>query len=135
MYQSDMSVHDNGIAIVEYENGIRASHAECFVTGKSYRSYTIVGTKGVAYTKTDDTKITINTRYKKETITFEITPVEGDHGGADPGLVDSFVRAIKGEKVKTATFEEGMMSTAIGQAAELSKEEERVVFIDELLNK
>ena len=43
--------------------------------------------------------------------------------------------AIKGEKVKTATFEEGMMSTAIGQAAELSKEEERVVFIDELLNK
>lgn len=135
MYQSDMSVHDNGIAIVEYENGVRASHAECFVTGKSYRSYTIVGTKGVAYTKTDDTKITINTRYKKETITFEITPVEGDHGGADPGLVDSFVRAIKGEKVKTATFEEGMMSTAIGQAAELSKEEERVVFIDELLNK
>ena len=135
MYQSDMSVHDNGIAILEYENGIRASHSECFVTGKSYRSYTIVGTKGVAQTRTDGTKITINTRYKKETITFEITPVEGDHGGADPGLVDSFVRAIKGEKVKTATFEEGMISTAIGQAAELSKEEERVVFIDELLNK
>ena len=134
MYQSDMSVHDNGIAIVEYENGIRASHSECFVTSKSFRSYTVVGTKGIASTRTDGRTITVDLRFSGDKITYEIKPVEGGHNGADPGLVDSFIRAIKGEKVQTATFEEGMLSTAIGQAAELSKEEDRVVFIDELLN-
>ena len=133
MYQSDMSTHDNGIAIVEYENGVRASHSECFVCGKSYRSYTIVGTKAVASARTDANKIVIDDRFNGERTTYEISVKDGGHGGADPGLVDSFIRAIKGEKVQTATFEEGMISTAIGQAAELSKEEERVVFIKELL--
>ena len=133
MYQSDMSVHDNGIAILEYENGIRASHSECFVCGKSYRSYTIVGTKAIAHTRTDGNTITVEDRFDGGKITYEIAAKEGGHGGADPDLVDSFIRAIKGEKVQSATFYEGMISTAIGQAAELSKEEERTVFIKELM--
>ena len=133
MYQSDMSVHDNGIAILEYENGIRASHSECFVCGKSYRSYTIVGTKAIAHTRTDGNTITVEDRFDGGKITYEIAAKEGGHGGADPDLVDSFIRAIKGEKVQSATFYEGMISTAIGQAAELSKEEDRTVFIKELM--
>ena len=132
MYQSDMSVHDNGIAIVEYENGVRASHSECFVCGKSYRSYTVVGTKAIAHTRTDSNVIVVEDRFGGGKTTYEISTKEGGHGGADPGLVDSFIRAIKGEKVQSATFEEGLISTAIGQAAELSKEEDRTVFIKEL---
>ena len=133
MYQSDMSVHDNGIAIVEYENGVRASHAECFVTHDSFRTYSVVGTKGVATCELHGTTVKVTRRHKDEVITFEIPHADGGHAGADPGLLDSFLRAIRGEKVQCATFEQGMMSTAIGQAAELSKEEERVVFIKELL--
>lgn len=133
MYQSDLSTHDNGIAIVEYENGVRASHSECFVCGKSYRSYNIVGTKAVASARTDGSTIVVDDRFNGERVTYEISRKDGGHSGADPGLVDSFIRAIKGEKVQSATFEEGLISTAIGQAAELSKEQERVVFIKELL--
>ena len=133
MYQSDMSVHDNGVAIVEYENGVRATHTECFVTGKDYRTYNVVGTKGAVFCELHGTTLTVTKRYNKETITYEITPPKGGHAGADPGLLDSFLRAIRGEKVKCATFEEGLLSTAIGQAAELSKDEERVVFLKELL--
>ena len=32
MYLSDKTVHDNGIAMVEYDNGARASHMECFIS-------------------------------------------------------------------------------------------------------
>ena len=73
--------------------------------------------------------ITVEDRFDGGKITYEIAAKEGGHGGADPDLVDSFIRAIKGEKVQSATFYEGMISTAIGQAAELSKEEDRTVFI------
>ena len=53
--------------------------------------------------------------------------------GADPGLLESFVQTIRGRETNTSTFEQGMLSTAIGQAAELSRAENRVVFIKELL--
>ena len=133
MYLSDLSVHDNGIAMVEYENGVRASHMECFVTGMSDRLYTIVGTLGQASLSLSGRTITVIKRWTREKITYEIPEGSGGHAGADPGLVESFIQTIRGKETNTSTFEQGMLSTAIGQAAELSRAENRVVFIKELL--
>ena len=130
MYMSDLSVHDNGIAVVEYENGARASHMECFVTSITDRRYTVVGTLAVADVSLAERKIVISKRWSEEKITYDIPEVEGGHGGADPQLLDSFVRAIKGESVPQASLREGMFATAIAEAAELSREEERTVFVE-----
>jgi len=127
---SDLSVHDNGFAIVEYENGVRASHMECFTAGMSDRLYTVVGTLATAQASLGKREIVITKRWTKERITYEIPEVDGSHGGADPGLVASFVAAVKGEKVPQASLVEGMYSTAIAEAAELSREEDRTVFIE-----
>ncbi len=133
MYQSDLSVHDNGIAMVEYENGARVSHMECFVSGMSDRLYTIVGTHGQATLSLSGRTIQVLKRWSKEVITYEIPEVKGSHAGADPGLLDSFVQTILGKEDNSSTVEQGMLSTAIGQAAELARAENRVVFIDELM--
>ena len=106
---------------------------ECFVTGMSDRLYTIVGTLGQASLNLSGRTITVIKRWTHEKITYEIPEVTGGHAGADPGLVESFIRTIRGEETNTSTFEQGMLSTAIGQAAELSRAENRVVFISELL--
>jgi hypothetical protein len=42
MYLSDKDTHDNGFAIIEYENGVKAMHMECFVTPISDRRYTVL---------------------------------------------------------------------------------------------
>lgn len=130
MYMSDLSVHDNGFAIVEYENGVRASHMECFTAGMSDRLYTVVGTLATAQASLGKREIVITKRWTKERITYEIPEIDGSHGGADPGLVASFVAAVKGEKVPQASLVEGMYSTAIAEAAELSREEDRTVFVE-----
>ena len=130
MYLSDLSVHDNGIAMVEYENGIRASHIECFVTGFGDRLYTIVGTKAIAQASLANNHIKIINRWSREEINIQVPVVEGGHNGADPALVDSFIKTINGEASNTTTLEQGMLSTAIAEAAELSKEENRTVFIE-----
>ncbi len=132
MYLSDKDTHDNGIAIVEYENGIRASHLECFVTSVTDRRYTIVGDKGQADVSLHDRTITVRPRWSKEVITYQIPEVDGGHGGADPGLIDAFIKVIKGDSSNTSTAEHGMISTAIGQAAELSVREGRMVYLEEL---
>ncbi|NOY74357.1 MAG: hypothetical protein GXP32_01010 [Kiritimatiellaeota bacterium] len=58
-----------------------------------------------------------------------------DTGGTDTFLVDSFIDVIKGVRPATSTLEHGLLSTAIGQAAELASRENRTVFINELVGK
>jgi hypothetical protein len=47
-------------------------------------------------------------------------------------LIDSFFKVLKGEEKNNSTTEHGMWSTAIGQAAEISRREERTVKVAEL---
>lgn len=133
MYTSDKDVHDNGIAIVEYENGVRCSHLECFITSFTDRQYTLVGDRGMAEVSLHDRTILVRPRWSAETILHQIPPAEGGHGGSDPDLVSSFVKVIKGGTPCSSTAEHGMLSTAIGQAAEISWRENRIVQVDELL--
>lgn len=132
MYTSDKDTHDNGIAIVEYENGVKASHLECFITSYEDRLYTVVGDKGQAEISLYNRTILIRPRWSKEVITYHIPEVEGGHGGADPKLIDAFFKVIKGEEGNNSTTEHGLWSTAIGQAAEISRREERTVRVAEL---
>jgi predicted dehydrogenase len=132
MYTSDKDTHDNGIAIVEYENGAKASHLECFITSLGDRFYTVVGDLGQAEVSLLQRTITIRPRWNQEVITHHIPEMEGGHGGADPMLIDEFFKVLKGEEENSSTIEHGMWSTVIGQAAELSRREERTVKVAEL---
>jgi predicted dehydrogenase len=133
IFTSDKDTHDNGIAIVEYEGGIRASHMECFVTSMSDRLYTVIGDKGQAEVSLHGKKIIVRPRWTQEVVTYDIPEASGGHGGADPGLVESFLDIIRGDSSNTSTAEHGMFSTAVGQAAEISSRENRMVFIKELM--
>ena len=133
MYCSDKDVHDNGIAMVEYENGAKASHMECFVAPFSDRLYTVVGDRGVAEVSLHKRTILGRPRWSQETIFHQIPEAVGGHGGADPGLLGSFIKTLQGESSVTSTLEHGMLSTSIGQAAEISRREERTVFVKELM--
>ena len=132
MYTSDKDTHDNGIAIVEYENGAKASHLECFITPMSDRLYTVVGDRGQAEVSLHNRTIIIRPRWSQEVITHHIPESEGGHGGADHMLIESFFKVLKGEEQNCSTTAHGMWSTAIGQAAEISRREERTVRVAEL---
>ncbi len=134
MYLSDKDTHDNGFAIVEYENGVKAMHMECFITSLNDRRYTVIGTKGQAEVSLTDRTILIRPRWSQETVLYNIPEETGGHGGADPYLIDSFINAVNGTESNSSTTEHGLLSTAIGEAAEISRREERTVFISELLD-
>ena len=130
MYMSDLSVHDNGIAMVEYENGVRASHLECFVCGMSDRFYTVTGNRGLATLRLSGNTIEVIKRWTWEKITYEVSLSHNDlHGGADPILLEAFVETILGKRENKATLEQGLIATTIAEAAELSKEENRTILL------
>ena len=135
MYLSEKDTHDNGIAIVEYENGARASHMECFVTSVvADRLYTVIGDKGQAEVSLHDKTIKVRPRWSKEIINYNIPRTEGGHGGADPKLLESFLDVISGNTLSTSTIEQGMVATAIGEAAEISRRENKMIFVQELMS-
>ena len=133
MYLSDKDNHDNGIAMVEYEGDIKVSHFECFIGSKNDRVYTIVGDKGIAEVSLENRTIQIIPRWNRTgTMTYQVTGADGGHGGADPSLVDAFCKVLRGEVIPNSTAEHGLLSTSIGQAAEISRREHRMVEIAEL---
>ncbi len=134
MYLSEKDNHDNGIAIVEYDNGARASHMECFINPASAndRRFTVVGTKAHLTASLSDRKVVVRPRFGNEVITYDIPEASGGHGGADPMLLASFIDTVTGKKPNASTFEQGMWSTAVGQAAEIARREGRVVNVAEL---
>ncbi|MFH1905051.1 MAG: Gfo/Idh/MocA family oxidoreductase [bacterium] len=136
IYTSDADVYDNGIAIVEYDNGVRASHLECFVTSLSDRLYTIVGTKGQLSASLHDRKIEIRPRWAKDVTatTIEIPKVRGGHGGADTGLTERFLEVVREKREPSSSLIDGTFSVAIGEAAEHSWREHRMVEISEVLD-
>ncbi len=134
IYMSDKDVHDNGFAMVEYEGGARAVHMECFSCSLHDRKYSVIGDKAVAELSLKERKIIVSPRWDSTPTVHEIPEVEGGHGGADPSLIDSFITAVKGGKTPLSTLEEGLLSTAIGEAAEISWRQSRCVMISELVD-
>ena len=95
---------------------------ECFVCGFSDRIYTIVGDRAIAQVSLHSRTIRITDRWTKENVTYEVPMADGGHGGADPLLLDNFIRTVKGEVKNLSTLEQGKLSTSIAEAAELSRE-------------
>ncbi len=133
MYTSEKDNHDNGLAMVEYENDIKVSLFETFIGSKSDRIYTIVGDKAIAEVSLMNRRITITPRWGGEIVTYEVPYVEGTHGGADPALVETFCKVIRGEITVNSTAEHGLLATALGQAAEMSRRQHRMVEMSEIL--
>ncbi|MBQ9502194.1 MAG: Gfo/Idh/MocA family oxidoreductase [Lentisphaeria bacterium] len=133
MYLSKKDNHDNGLAMVEYEGGIKVSLFETFICNKSDRIYTIAGDKAVAEVSLENRTVTVTPRWSGNVTTTVVEIPEGGHGGADPGLVDTFCRVVRGEEKSTSTAEHGLLATALGQAAEISRREHRMVEMSEVL--
>ena len=133
MYLSDKDNHDNGLSIVEYENNIKISMMECFICSKNGRIYTLIGDRGLAEVDLEARTITVIPRWHGEKVTYHVNDEKGGHGGADPKLVDTFCRVLRGEIAAPSTAEHGLLATAIGLAAEISRREHRMVEMSELL--
>lgn len=133
IYLADANIHDNGIAIVEYDNNVRASHMECFACGFIDRRYTVIGDRGVLTASlAEPERIEIRPRWGKPKW-IDVPPApEGGHGGGDPLLLSSFIDEIHNGAKPSSSVHDGILSVAIGQAAEIAWREQRSVEISEL---
>ena len=102
-----IDVEDNNMIMMQLNNGVQMSYAQCHYTPDAERNYTFIGTHGRVENIGDygDCEVHVWTqRGPRATpdIIYKLKPLEGSHGGSDPAIVNTFIDFVK-NNVKTNT--------------------------------
>ncbi|MDD5596660.1 MAG: Gfo/Idh/MocA family oxidoreductase [Victivallaceae bacterium] len=102
-----IDVEDHNMIMMQLENGAQASYVQCHYTPDSERNYTFIGTRGRIENIGDGAgEVHVwNRRGPRQTpdIIYKLKPVEGGHGGADSGIIPSFLDFVRyGAKTNTS---------------------------------
>jgi len=119
-----VDVEDLSMVLMRLDNGVLCSYQQCHYTPDYWRNYTIIGTEGRIENfgnGEDGTVVRLwDTKcgYKPEAdAEFAAPATGGGHGGADPAIVDEFIRFVRGEAKATTSPVAARYSVAAGCAA------------------
>ena len=138
---------DNAFVIIDFENGVRGSLDLCMFAENSRLQEEICGVGDLGKIETgvpsnssgeNSSELSIGLRGSNELSTEKVVVDEkalkaGSHHGSTYYEHLKFVNAIKNSNVAEVSVKDGLMSVAIGQAAELSIKEKRLVLMNEIL--
>ena len=114
-----IDVNDLNMINMTLRNGVLACYLQCHYTPDQSRNYCVIGTRGRMENIGTTTIQLWNHRqdspFREEgDITYRIPEIKGNHGGADPLIVKSFVDALKGEYDVWSTAQMARHSVACG---------------------
>ena len=96
-----VDVEDLSMALLALDNGVLASYQQCHFTPDYWRNYTVIGTEGRLENFGDVRGARIHlwnrrSDYRPEPDHLvEVAPGAGGHGGADPAVVEEFLRFVR----------------------------------------
>ena len=120
-----VDVEDVSMMLMHLDNGVFCSYQQCHYAPDGWRNYTIIGTEGRFENIGEDYIALWNKRCvsgfePKGQVQIPIPEPEGGHGGADPRIVDEFIRFVReGGKTTTSPIA-GRMAVAAGYQAAMS---------------
>ena len=132
VYNEDKDLVDHEVAIMDFDNGIKASFALHLFAEVPKRTICIAGTDGILYADTAEECIHVN--YSNGTPAENIPcPQQNNsgHGGSDQSVLDEFISCIQSGSAPRADHMAGLASTVIGNAIEKARMTNQVVEITE----
>lgn len=132
VYNCDNDVVDHQVTTIVFENGVTATFNLSAFTNEVNRSLKLMGSKGEI--RGNDLMNEIEVKiFGGESRTIVPKTVIGGHGGGDTGIMDDFVKILKGETALGLTSaEKSVASHLMCFAAEQSRVQGRTVKISEL---
>ncbi len=122
-----IDVEDLSMMLMELDNGVFCSYQQCHYTPDAWRNYTIIGTHGRIENFGDvpgDAAIKVWHRrcgYNPYgDIQHYVPPATGSHGGADPSIVDEFIKFVRDDAPVRISPVEARNSVAAGYMATIS---------------
>lgn len=99
----EIDVEDHNMILMQLDNGVQATYLQCHYTPDACRNYTFIGDAGRIENSGDGVNSTVelyncrNDGWRKPDAVFNIRELPGSHGGADPLIVDAFIKFARGE--------------------------------------
>ncbi len=105
-----IDVEDISMMLMELDNGVLCSYQQCHFAPDAWRNYTVIGTEGRVENFGDSPGESVVRLWNKRAfykpqgdVEYPILAVDGSHGGADPRIMDEFIRYVRqGGKVSTS---------------------------------
>lgn len=122
-----IDVEDISMMLMELDNGVFCSYQQCHYTPDAWRNYTIIGTHGRIENFGDSPGNAVIKVWYQRTgynpygdIQYFVPPASGSHGGADPSIVDEFIRFVRDNEPIRISPVEARNSVAAGYMATMS---------------
>ena len=123
LYNSDKDTFDNGIAVIDYDNDVRATHTLNVVSGRNTRQMRLMGTDASAEGDTEEGMITVWRRYGGPKVVYDVREsMASGHGGADDQILQDFFRCCRTKNKPRSSWTEGRLNIQLGLAARQSSD-------------
>ncbi|MCC6423733.1 MAG: Gfo/Idh/MocA family oxidoreductase [Phycisphaerales bacterium] len=130
LFNSDKDTFDNGIATVDFVNGVRATYTVNVVAGFTNRRMRVSGTRGTLDGDLENATLTLTGRDPTRIEQFNLK-AEGGHGGADGFVLSNFANFVAGQPAKIVPPKEAAVAVRMGLAATQSSDTGQVVSMAE----
>jgi predicted dehydrogenase len=118
LFNSDKDTFDNGIAVINFQNDIRATYTVNVLTGRTTRQMRIIGTEGMLEGDMEKGTITLVERHSFQTCTYDLrAQMNGGHGGADDRIMNDFLLTLHQNKKPRSGWAEGRLAVKVALAA------------------
>lgn len=123
-----VDIEDVSLMQMTLDNGVLACYQQCHFTPDYWRNYTLIGTEGrLENFGNGETGTVIRVWNRRRMgydaaadITLPVEPLGGGHGGADPRIVDEFLRFVRNEARPRTSPVDARYSVAAGCCATAS---------------
>lgn len=126
LYNSKKDTFDNGIAVIDYENGIRATYTVNVLAAKTTRQMRVIGSQGMVESDMQEGTIKLTQRHTEKVQTINLNGTSGSHFGADEKILDDFFEMCKNGKVPRSGLADGKLAVQISLAAKESSDKKNI---------
>ncbi len=121
LFNAEKDTFDNGMAVIEYDNDVRACYVVNVVSGRSTRQIRVMGTKASVEGDMETGLVTLWPRHSHDKIIFDLSGrIKGTHGGADEGILRDFFHCCRTGSHPRSGGRDGRLSVQVGMAAQQS---------------
>lgn len=118
LFNADKDTFDNGIAVVEYDNDIRATYTVNVVSARSTRQMNILGTEGAAEADMESGFVNVYRRHSQHKIVHDLKAMMASgHGGADDRILGDFFRCCRTGDKPRSSWDDGRLGVLVGLMA------------------
>lgn len=123
LFNSDKDTFDHGIAVMEFENGVRACYTLSVVTSLNTRRLVVAGTEATLEADAAEGIVRITPRHGGSCEVLDVSAqCQGGHGGADERILTDFFECCHAGRRPRTGADEGWMSVQVGLAATQSSD-------------